>query len=113
MGLPEKFISLVVLLYANIRSRIHAYDNLLFEFTTRIRVRASCPPSPRLFNSVIEMIETALSLVENSGIDICSDKNLPDVEYAIGAVLLSKLRVFPDLLNGSVGVWFAFCTSEV
>lgn len=70
-----------------------------------------------LFPSVfpLEMVtETAPSLCENSDIDICSDRNLLDLEYASGVVQLnkdpSKLQVFlnrPNDNTGMVGMRFA------
>lgn len=43
-----------------------------------------------LFNFFIEMLfGIALSLCENSGIDMCSDKNVYDLEYADAVIPLS------------------------
>lgn len=68
-----------------------ANGDLSPEFTTRNAVHEGCPISPLLSNFVIEMItKIGLSLCENSGIDIRSDRNLSDFEYAEDVLLLSE-----------------------
>lgn len=64
-------------------------------------------PSPVIFN--LDMLRrVALSLRENSGISICSDRKLCDLEYLNDVVPVSddpsKLHIFPGRLNDSVVV---------
>lgn len=58
----------------------------------------------------------ALSLCENSGADIYSNRNLFDSEYANDVVLLSKdpskLQVFLDRPNDSIGTFWIYLHSR-
>lgn len=77
--------------------------------------------SPFLYNFVIAMLlEMALSICENSGIDVFPHRKMTDMEYAVAVVLLSedpsKFEVFIDRLNNNVyrfGVRFATSKSKV
>lgn len=67
------------------------------------------PPPLSSFNFVIEVgVKIALSSYENGNTGICSGKSLSDLECADNLLLLSKdsskLQIFLDNLNGSVGV---------
>lgn len=54
-------------------------------------------------------IKLVLFSCENSGIDICQDRNLSDSEYANAVMLLSKdpskLQIHLNRLNDSVGMF--------
>lgn len=78
--------------------RAGCHGDLSPELSTRSGIYQSCFPSLFIFNLVIEMIvEIALSLCEDGDIDICSDKNLSDLQNKDDVVLLnedpSKLKV--------------------
>lgn len=100
-GVWEKFIPLTQPLYANNRNRIRAYGDVSPEFTRTSEVRHGCPISPFPFNLVIAMlVEVTVSSYEDSGIDVCTDRNLSELGYANNVALLnegsSKLHVFLD-----------------
>lgn len=66
------------------------------------------------FLTAIEMImEIPQTSFENSDIDIYSDRNQSDLEYADVIVLLSENPIFLNRLHGSIGVWYAFCLQGV
>lgn len=78
----EKFISLNQSLRANDQSQVRVYGDASYEFTRRRGFGQICTLSSSIFNFVNEMVmETVLYLDENDGLDICSDKNLSDLEY--------------------------------
>lgn len=89
-------------------------SSCLWRCFTRINPEKWCflglPLSPLLFNSVIEVAtEIPLFSCENSGIHICSNRNLSDLEYTDDVVLCSidprKLQVFLNRPNGSVSMF--------
>ena len=90
-GVPQKYINLVKALYSNTTSRVRAYGELSYDFTTSSGVRQGCPLSPFLFNFIIDLLlEITLSSTEFSGIDLLPGGSLIDLEYADDIVLFGE-----------------------
>ncbi|CAH8658448.1 unnamed protein product [Schistosoma rodhaini] len=90
-GVPEKYINLVKALYSNTISRVRAYGELSYDFTTSSGVRQGCPLSPFLFNFIIDLLlEITLSSTESTGIDLLPGGPLSDLEYADDIVLFGE-----------------------
>lgn len=78
-------------IFADSRSRVRAYSDVSFEFTTKSNVSQGYSTSPFLSNTASEVITwIAQSACENGGIHLCSDRNLYDSEYTEDAVMLSE-----------------------
>ncbi|KER21518.1 hypothetical protein T265_15073, partial [Opisthorchis viverrini] len=87
-----------------ISGRVRVYGELSKSFRTQSGVRQGCPLSPFLFNFVIdEIMRRTLEGLQNPGVQIASEENLVDLEYADDIVLMfeeeEKAQVFLDELT--------------
>ena len=114
-GMPRKFVNIISSLYSKTSGRVRVYGELSKSFRTQSGVRQGCPLSPFLFNFVIdEIMRRTLEGLQNPGVQIASDENLVDLEYADDIVLIfeeeEKAQVFLDELTKvipSFGMHFA------
>ena len=106
-GVPTKFLSLLKALYANSRGRVRVYGKFSPEFTTFKGVRQGCPPSPFLFNFVIDMLMESLQFSDTSGVELLPGRCLSDIEYADDIALLgsdpTQMQVTLNKINKSAG----------
>lgn len=90
-GAPEIFTSLFQSLNANNQYQVRAYSDLSPEITTSSSFRQDFLFSSSVFSFAIVMVkEITLTSCENNAGDICSNRNLYNLEYAEDVVLLSK-----------------------
>ncbi|KER20643.1 hypothetical protein T265_15265, partial [Opisthorchis viverrini] len=108
-------------LYSQTSGRVRVYGELSKSFRTQSGVRQGCPLSPFLFNFVIdEIMRRTLEGLQNPGVQIASEENLVDLEYADDIVLVfeeqEKAQVFLDELTKDIlsfGMHFATTKYEV
>ncbi|KER26552.1 hypothetical protein T265_06196 [Opisthorchis viverrini] len=103
-GMPRKFVNIMRSLYSQTSGRVRVYGELSKSFRTQSGVRQGCPLSPFLFNFVIdEIMRRTLEGLQNPGVQIASEENLVDLEYADDIVLMfedkEKTQVFLDELT--------------
>ncbi|TNN07625.1 Retrovirus-related Pol polyprotein from type-2 retrotransposable element R2DM, partial [Schistosoma japonicum] len=90
-GVPKKYINLIQALYSKTTGRVRAYGELSSKFLTSSGVRQGCPPSPFLFNFVIDMLlDITMSSSDFLGVDLLPGAPLTDLEYADDIVLFGE-----------------------
>ncbi|KER20686.1 hypothetical protein T265_10817 [Opisthorchis viverrini] len=101
---PSDLLAKFKSLLRSITSVCTVYGELSKSFRTQSGVRQGCPLSPFLFNFVIdEIMRRKLEGLQNPGVQIASEENLVDLEYADDIVLMfeeeEKAQVFLDELT--------------
>lgn len=110
-SLPEeKLVSLIQYVAENRRNQVHPYGDVSLVFTTRNIFRQDRSLSTFPINFVAETImEIALSLSENRDIDIRSNRNLCEFEFADDVSLVSedpsKLQDFLYIPNDNTALF--------
>ncbi|CAH8619115.1 unnamed protein product [Schistosoma guineensis] len=76
-GVPKKYINLIKALYSNTTGRVRAYGELSSELTTSSGVHQGCPPSPFLFNFVVDvLLKITLSSSDFPGVELLPGDSL-------------------------------------
>ncbi|TNN14170.1 polyprotein [Schistosoma japonicum] len=84
-----KYINLIKALYSNTTCRVRAYGELSSELITSNGVCQGSPPTPLLYNFILDMLLKLTFLSEFSALNFPGDK-LVDLKYAEDIVLLGE-----------------------